>query len=156
MILYLDSSALVKRYVVESGSPEVNEIITEAEVVGTAIISRAEGAAAFAKAVRVGALTAEAASASLEVFRNEWLDLVRVQVTEMVVARADALAWNHKLRGYDAVHLAAALLWQEAMGASVTMATFDRHLWSAAKQEALLLYPADLDAVVEVWRNSSA
>ena len=103
----------------------------------------------------MGALTAEEASASLEVFRNEWLDLVRVQVTEMVVARADTLAWNHKLRGYDAVHLAAALLWQEAMGAPVTMATFDRHLRGAAKQEALLLYPGDLDAVVEVWRNSS-
>jgi hypothetical protein len=46
----------------------------------------------------------------------------------MVIARADILAWEHQLRGYDAVHLAAAVLWQEAIGAPVTMATFARQL----------------------------
>ena len=52
MILYLDASALVKRYVAEPGSVEVNEAISRAEVTGTALISRAEVAAALAKAVR--------------------------------------------------------------------------------------------------------
>jgi predicted nucleic acid-binding protein len=103
MILYLDSSALVKRYVAEPGSTEVNDAIPTAEVIGTAIISRAEVAAALTKSVRMEVLTREEASASLQVFRNEWLDLVRVQITELVVTRADSLAWEHHLRGYDAV-----------------------------------------------------
>ena len=47
MILYLDASALVKRYVAEPGSTEVNDAIATAEVIGTAIISRAEVAAAL-------------------------------------------------------------------------------------------------------------
>lgn len=145
MILYLDASALVKRYVAEPGSSEVNEAITTAEAVGTVIISRAEVAAALAKSVRLKVLTQEQASAGLNVFRNEWLDLVRVQVTELVVTRADSLAWEHHLRGYDAVQLAAASIWQEALGAAVTMATFDQHLWTAAKRVGLAPYPADLD-----------
>lgn len=110
MILYLDASALVRRYVAESGSAEVNEAISRAEVTGTTLISRAEVAAALAKAVRMNVLTREDASAALQVFRSEWPDLVRVQMTGMVIARADVFAWEYGLRGYDAIHLAAASL----------------------------------------------
>lgn len=155
MILYLDASALVKRYVTEPGSIEVAETIAKAEMTGTVIISRAEVVAALAKAVRVGVLSSDNASISLQHFRNEWLDLVRVQITEMVVSRADTLAWKHGLRGYDAVHLAAALVWQEAMGTPVTMATFDRQLWAAAKQEGLSPYPVNLITLLEMWKKST-
>jgi len=153
MILYLDASALVKRYVAEPGSAEVNEAISKAEVIGTVLISRAEVAAALARAVRMDALTQEDALASLQVFRNEWPDLVRVQVTEIVIARADAFAWEHNLRGYDAVHLAAASLWQDAMGEQVTLSTFDRRLWAVAKRVGLAPHPADLPALLEAWKE---
>jgi predicted nucleic acid-binding protein len=149
MILYLDASALVKRYVAEPGSAQVNEAITRAEVVGTALISHAEIAAALAKAVWVHALTQEEASASLQVFREEWLDLVRVQVTEMVIAHADTFAWEHGLRGYDAVHLAAASLWQDGMSEQITLSTFNRRLWEAAARVGLALHPADLPALLD-------
>lgn len=152
MILYLDASALVKRYVAELGSAQVNEAISQAEVVGTALISRAETSAALAKAVRMDALTQEEALASLQVFREEWPDLVRVQVTEMVVARADAFAWEHGLRGYDAVHLAAASLWQDVMSEQVTLSTFDRRLWLAVEQVGLSLHPANLPALLDAWK----
>jgi predicted nucleic acid-binding protein len=156
MILYLDASALVKRYVAELGSPEVSSAISRAEVTGTALLSRAEVEAAVAKAVRLQALTREEGLASLQVFRNEWLDLVRVQVTEMVVAQAGNLAWDHGLRGYDAVHLAAASAWQGALGGRVTFATFDKHLWAAAESVGLEAYPADLPAMLETWKNARA
>ena len=144
MILYLDASALVKRYVAEAGSEDVNQIISQADIVGTVIISRAEVAAALAKSIRVGLLPSQAALAALQLFRNEWLDLVRVQLTEMVIGRADTLAWRNHLRGYDAVHLAAASLWQEALGLRVTIATFDRQLWTTAQKEGLVPFPPDL------------
>jgi predicted nucleic acid-binding protein len=153
MILYLDASALVKRYVAELGSTEMNEAITEADVVGTAIVSRAEVAAALAKSVRMRLLSVEDASACLRAFRNEWLDLVRVQVTEMVVTRAAALAWEYHLRGYDAVQLAAASIWQEAMGTLVTMATFDQQLWQAAKRVGLVPYPPNLETLLETRKQ---
>ncbi|MBU1879930.1 MAG: type II toxin-antitoxin system VapC family toxin, partial [Chloroflexi bacterium] len=91
----------------------------------------------------------------LQVFRNEWPDLVRIQATEIVVARADNLAWDHGLRGYDAVHLAAASVWLDAMGERVTFATFDRQLWAAAGRVGLVPYPADLPALLDAWRTSA-
>jgi predicted nucleic acid-binding protein len=141
MIAYLDASALVKRYVAEAGSAEVEELIGQAEVAGTVIISRAEVAAALVKAMRMQVLPREEAAAALEVFNGEWEYLVRLQLTEILVSRAASLAWDHGLRGYDAVHLAAALFWQDMLGAPVTVASFDRQLWEAAKATGLTAWP---------------
>ena len=145
MILYLDASALVKRYIAEAGSVETGQLIAQAEGIGTSVISRAEVAAALAKSVRIGFLSREEASAALQVFRAQWVDLVRLQLTEVVIARADSLAWEHGLRGYDAVHLAAALFWQETMSEPVTLATFDHHLWQAGTTAGVAAWPANLE-----------
>lgn len=83
----------------------------------------------------------------------EWPDFLRVQITEALVARADSLAWRHGLRGYDAVHLAAALAWQEGMGEPVTLATFDRRLWESARQSGLSVFPDDLPAMLAAWSS---
>ena len=152
MILYLDASALVKRYVAEAGSAEVGTAISLAATTGTSLVSRAEVAASLGKAVRVKALTQEEAISVLQVFRNDWVDLVRIQLTEVVVARADSLAWDHGLRGYDAVQLASALVWQDALGEQVTVATFDKDLWTVVESVGLVAYPADLPAMLQSWK----
>ncbi len=143
MILYLDTSALVKRYVVEQGTTAVTHLIAQADIVGTAVITRAEMAAAFAKAARVGALLRDEAYMVLQQFRAHWPALVRLQASEALMARADTLAWQLNLRGYDAVHLAAALAWQEEMSQIITLATFDHQLWTAAQDSGLAVFPED-------------
>jgi len=154
VILYLDSSALVKRYVSEPGSQETKAAIEAASVVGTAVVSRAEVAAALAKAVRMDALTQSEAWASLQVFRAEWNNFVQVQVNQMVVARADTLAWEQGLRGYNAVHLASALIWQESMHQAVTCFTFDLRLWNTARSVGLTPGPPNLPDLLDSWRAS--
>ncbi len=144
MIAYLDASVLVKRYVAEAGSTEVGALIDQAEAAGTAIISRAEVAAALAKAVRMRLLPRDEAASALKVFNREWEDLVRLQMTEVLMSRAASLAWDHGLRGYDAAHLASALFWQDMLGAPVTVASYDRQLWKAAKANGLILWPDSL------------
>lgn len=144
MIIYLDASALVKRYVSEAGSREVNALIAGASVVGTAAISRAEVSSALAKAVRVRLLSREEAASALQVFSAEWESLIRLQLTEVLISRAAALTWEHGLRGYDSVHLAAALFWQDMLGDTVTLASYDRQLWEAAKVTGLVAWPESL------------
>lgn len=65
----------------------------------------------------------------------------RLQFGEPLAARAGALAWEHGLRGYDAVHLATALVWRETLGEMVTVATYDRELWRGAKASGLAPWP---------------
>ena len=141
MIVYLDASALVKRYVAERGSRETAELCARADVVATSLVSRAEVAAALAKAVRVGIVEPDNGRKARRAFVNEWPDFAKVPVTEALVARAETLAWDAALRGYDAVQLAPALTWQESVGAEITLATFDRQLWEAGKQVGMHVWP---------------
>lgn len=144
MILYLDASALVKRYVAEEGSDEVAAAIAAARLLATAVISRAEVTAALAKAVRLKFVSRQAAATALEDFEADWPDLIRLEVSEVVVARAASVAWQQGLRGYDAVHLASAMQWQEALGDPVTVATYDRELWRGAQKSGLVPWPTDM------------
>lgn len=143
-MVYADTSAIVKKYVDEPGSAEFRDLIQRTDVIGTCVLSRAEATAAFAKAIRSGSLSPSDAEAGRTAFSREWKHYARIRITESLIARADSLAWNLQLRGYDAVHLAAALHWGERLGESIVLATFDRELWVAARKAELDVFPADL------------
>ena len=152
MILYLDASALVKRYVAERGSREVITLTAASEAIATSLISRAEVSAALARAVRFGVLGNRAGRQAQRKFSREWPDLVRIPVSEMLMSRAETLAWDHGLRGYDAVQLAAALAWQDWIGQDVTLATFDRQLWESAPRAGLRVWPERLTSDEANWQ----
>ncbi len=140
-MVYLDASALVKRYVSEAGTEEVQALLDQATVVCTATITRVEVSAALAKAVRMRILSREEAEVALKDSSEDWRFLERLHLTELVISRASALAWERGLRGYDATHLASALVWQEVLEEPVVMATFDRRLWEAARASGLAIWP---------------
>jgi len=144
MILYLDTSALVKRYVMESGSKEVNVLIESADTVGSAMLTQVEMASALAKAVRMNWVEADIAQSAWQDFLSHWQSFARLSVTPGLVERASRLAWEHGLRGYDATHFAAALIWQETLEMPITLATFDRELWLAAKKTGMAVWPESL------------
>lgn len=141
MIVYLDASVIVKRYVEETGSAGVVDLVDKATLVGTVVISRAEVAAALAKAARMKILARKDAIAAMEAFNADWDSLIRLQLNEVLIQRAALLAWELHLRGYDATHLAAAISWRDVMGEPVTMATYDWQLWDAAQSVGLSVWP---------------
>ena len=145
MIVYLDASALVKCYVSEQSSRAVLSLMKKASAVGTAAISRAEVSAAVSKAIRMKVLTQSEASSALQSATEDWENLMRLQITEGLIARASVLAWSHGLMGYDAVHLAAAVFWQEMLGEDVCLATYNPQLWQAAVNiNGIIAWPASL------------
>ena len=108
MILYLDSSALVKLYVAEPESAQVRRLIARAKSVCTHLIGYAEICAAFGRAQRMGRVEATALPGVLEDFERDWQNMEIVGVSEALVRRAGHVAVQFGLRGYDSVHLAAA------------------------------------------------
>ena len=142
--LYLDTSALVKRYIAEDGSDDVIALMANAAAVATSLVTRTEVAAALAKAVRDDRVDEDEAQRAQRKFLREWPDFGRVPVTDALVERADALAWEHGLRAYDSVQLAAALACEDmlgALGVDVLLATFDHQLRKAAARTGLSTWP---------------
>jgi predicted nucleic acid-binding protein len=91
--------------------------------------------------LRMRYLSQEDFDDALEKFRADWMDYQRLPVNEPLVARADTLACEHTLRGYDAIHLAAALTWQELLNLPVTLVTYDRELAGAAQASGMAVLP---------------
>jgi uncharacterized protein len=147
LIIYLDTSALVKAYIHEMGTGEVKDLLRSATVTGTSLIGKVEMAAAMARAWRMKYIDKGDGELAWQKFQSEWPALFKLAVSETTVDRAASFAWYYGLRGYDAVHLASASLWQEALGDRVTLATFDQQLWRAGEKVGLLLWPEEPDGL---------
>lgn len=141
MMLYLDTSAMVKLYVEESMSSEVVAAVEEAEAVATSLIGYAEARAAFARARREARLSAQAYRHVVQEFIEDWNRFVVIEVTDQVVKHAGDLAAQRALRGFDALHLASALNLRDRLATPVTFLAFDQELTLAAKREALEIHP---------------
>ena len=131
MIVYLDSSALVKLAVEERGSDSVDALVMGSEYALSSVIAYAECRAAIARGAKVGRLDAAAAVRSLDAI---WGATQTLDVDLGLSARAGVLAARHLLRGMDALHLATAV----EIGTTdrpVAFATFDRALARAARAE---------------------
>lgn len=142
MILYFDTSALVKRYLREEESDKVIALFNEGDhIFGSIVVTQVEIAAIFQRAVRMGVTSPKLAAEVWEDFRDHWQSFTRLRISSATIERASENAWKYGLRGYDSLHLAGALLWQETLGAEITLATYDRELWMAAQKAGLESWP---------------
>jgi predicted nucleic acid-binding protein len=141
---YFDTSALVKWYVAEAGTAWVTSILSPAigNDVYTVQVTGAEVIAAFSIRVRTGTLSSVAAQIAIAQFKSDFRnELQLVDVTDDLIDTAMTLAERHGLRGYDAVHLASALVVQAHRRATrqtpITFVSADGRLNAAAAAEGL-------------------
>jgi predicted nucleic acid-binding protein len=139
VIHYLDTSALVKRYVLEPGSRTVREIVRR-RTVAVSRIAYAELASAVARLQREGELDARGRDQILARLDEDFASFTVVEVRPAIVRRVPALVVQRALRGYDAVHLASALAVRD-QGAALTFWSADRALVGAATSFGLKATP---------------
>jgi predicted nucleic acid-binding protein len=142
---FLDSSALVKRYVDEVGSEWVRGI-TDSSTQHTIVIAEigiVEVAAAFAARFRAHApLNLSIQERSLRLFlRDCSRRYIVIGTNRRTIDLAVQLTRRHRLRGYDAVQLAYAIIANESLKPSgqpaLTLITADKDLEIAASNEHL-------------------
>lgn len=137
MILYLDTSALVKVYVQELKSAFVRENAQNADGLATSRIAYAEARAALARKRREKGLSRADYRTVVGDLNKDWPDYFVVDVTESVVQTAGAMAESYALRGADAIHLASAVALMTHAGGRVMFCCFDDRLTAAARREDL-------------------
>lgn len=137
MILYLDTSALVKLYVQEAGSKETRKLAAKADALATSIVAYAETRSAFARLLREGISTPKRHEARSQQFNADWESWLRVELGRSIARTAGELAEVYALRGFDAIHLASALWLNDTSGGRLRFAAFDTRLHAAAERAGL-------------------
>jgi predicted nucleic acid-binding protein len=141
---FLDTSALIKRHVQETGSKWVRSLtnVKATDPLFIGHITAIEVFSAITRRQRGGSLPPAKAAAILGHFRRHLKQRYNVlELTPSLVTAAMLVARTHGLRAYDAVQLTAALevnRQRQAMGLeAVTLVSADRELNTAAQAEGL-------------------
>lgn len=131
-MLYLDASALVKRYVEEEGSDLVLRAMDEATAWSICRIG-------YVETVRAVALVG--GQKAVKRVDTDWLSFDVVEVDAALAEHATQLALSAELRSLDALHLASALVLPPQ---DLTVATWDTRLHRAARGRGLQTLPPEL------------
>lgn len=139
MILYLDTSAVVKLYSNELGAALVRKAVDRFEVITTCLISYTETRSALARKRRLGEIGEGALEEHKREFERDWGKIHHLPINEITVRRAGVLAEQYGLRAYDGIHLASVESIQLSVRAPTTFACFDKALNEAAVSLGLSL-----------------
>ncbi len=137
---YLDTSALVKRFVSEAGSSEVQSLLMGGEPTASATIAYAELYSGLTRRHREGYLSPLQYRLACRSVERDWRALVKVELGAEILISARGLIQRHGLRAFDAIHLASALALQAAANEPVTLVAADQLLLRAAAGEQLATF----------------
>jgi uncharacterized protein len=135
---YLDSSALIKRFIEEKGSECVQRLIEREKPAATAKVAYAEIHSGLARKRREGSLLSSRYVLICRQVELDWNSYVRMDLTNDVLSLARKLIQRHPLRGFDAIHLASALILKAGLGERVVFASADVRQLQAATKENLI------------------
>ena len=139
MIIYFDTSSLVKLYVDEEFSDVVGGLLDTCDAAATSIIAYAEARAAFARRYRENAVSPTEYKNIVTDFDSDWIDFIIVNISYDLIRQSGELAEKHALRGFDAIHLSSAMILKQKIGSDIAFSCFDSKLNFAAKQVSLQL-----------------
>jgi predicted nucleic acid-binding protein len=139
LILYLDTSALVKAYIDEPGTEQVLEQLRLADMAATHEIAYVEARAAYARLAREKQLTQSELDHVKAEFEKDWPRYASIGSDAALLERAAEMAEAFSLRAYDSVHLAAAEYLASGVNEAVRFLCYDRKLCQAAAVLRLVL-----------------
>lgn len=137
MIAYLDTSALIKKYVNEHGSNDVITHWKRADFIVVSAVAYAELFAALNRKRRESTLTDVAYHQAIFEFKTDWDGLTKIEATHVVNRYIEHLTSQYPIRGFDAIHLASALVVRESEPHYLFFLCADHRLNDAARNEQL-------------------
>jgi uncharacterized protein len=138
VILFLDTSALVKLYLSETGSEALLGRI-ENTVAAVSHLTYGEAYATFARRLREGLLTTDEFRTLQASFESDWGSLTKIPFSSEVLQHVPRLCTQYPLRGADAMQLACASMLQRE-DVNVLFATSDRRLIAAGNSEGMATF----------------
>jgi predicted nucleic acid-binding protein len=136
-MIYLDSSALVKRYVQEEGTDCVKSILAGNGLITTSKFTYPEILSALMRKVRAGEIERRRFNGIVETFDEDWDHVLVLDFHNDLLRIVKVLIEKHPLKAADAIHLSSALWLKLSSKADVTFVASDSNLLKAAGAEKL-------------------
>ncbi len=143
MMLFCDTSALMKLYVNEVGSVQMVALAKSATSIFVAEITWVEMRAALAQRVRLQTTPSQAADEALDRLRAEWSQFQKIAADAKLLDIAGDLAAAFGLRAYDSVQLAAASAIHKATAGQTQICCFDKQMNVAAKVLGMTVFSGE-------------
>jgi uncharacterized protein len=144
-VLFFDSSGLVKRYIAETGTAWVINLLRPAtNDIFIANIRGIEVASAIARRLKIGSINHTLAGKALKRFKRDFVKrFIIIDLTPTIIDEGILLAEKHSLRGYDTAQLAVGLSVRNRLAQSgiqtFTFISADNELNYAAQAEGLVV-----------------
>ncbi len=132
MILYCDTSALLKLFIAEPGSDQMMALALASDTLAVNRINWVEAHAALARRSREQADASSQFETARQRLADLWPDFLTLELTPPLAAQAARFADVFALRAYDAVQLASAQALRTVQADAVVFACFDLRLSRAA------------------------
>jgi predicted nucleic acid-binding protein len=136
VIAYFDTSAVVPLLIAELGSQMAATLWDSADRVVSVRLVYPETRAALAQAERLRRMSSRDLRHAVSELDSRFEEMDLVEIDDLLARLAGAKAEDHGLRGYDAVHLAAALRVRDP---DVVLVAGDRALLDAATAERIAI-----------------
>ncbi len=140
MILYLDTSALVKLFINETNSDLVRDYYHKAEFISTSIIAYVEFNSAISRLSKEGHIKIDEIETLKRNFDYHWNFIKIVELDGKIIKSATELLYKTELRAFDSVHLASANFFKEKIQKDLIFGCFDKRLINGANLIGLKVF----------------
>jgi predicted nucleic acid-binding protein len=145
MIIYCDTSALVKRYFQEAGTESVQKIFERAKIITISQIGFIETISAFYRKQRSEPVSSRKFNSLIRNFKKDWESLHTIVLRDQIFVKAEQLIMKYFLRSYDAIHLTSAVIVQSELKTQLHFIASDIHLLKAAQSEGFRILNPETD-----------
>lgn len=139
MILYMDTSSLVKLYVEETDSDKIRKLLQKATIVSTSKVAYVEARAAFARKHREEGFSYRDLRNIISDLDRDWESYFVIDLTDGLIRFAGDIAEKYLLRAFDSIHLASVINLKMRLKRDIYFSCNDLQLNRAAEKEGIII-----------------
>lgn len=139
-MIYLDGSALVKRYVAETGSEAMDRLLADRPYAATSRLAYPEILSALNRKQKAREISTRVLGGLVKAFESDWRKLFVLEFDDALLPIIKQAIRKHAIRGADSVHLASAIWLRSVLKEDVVFACADAKLLDAARSERLVAF----------------
>lgn len=141
MIYYFDTSALLKRYLLEEGTQGVLELFRQKDyTVVTSSITLVEGYHGICRKCREESVSIRVQERILRDLKKDLSNAKIVEFNALVIKQAQKIIGNHPIRTLDAIHIASALVFHPRKKLKIQFISCDEKQCVVALKQGLSVF----------------